>query len=311
MELYQLSYFRAIANFGSMAAAASAINVTQPALSYAVSQLEKELGVTLFLRRSGKLQLTSMGELLLNTADRDIKELDTCAEQVRAEGAQAAGRIYIGVSYNGLISEAVANFVQKYPTIHLYETLPVLDTAYHSLEIGAVDFLVTYETFHNPKILQIPLFQDQLVGVVREDSPLAKKQYLQVDDLKNNRIIYKGQPWTMMDLLRIEAKNVSPETYGMDMLYEGTDEHIALRLAEQGLGILLMPKSELEWKNKNSIAGLRYVKMKVVPLEEKNYSRTIYMSYLKNTKLKGPAQNAFEFILRFYQNTDRKTEARE
>ena len=64
-------------------------------------------------------------------------------------------------------------------------------------------------------------------------------------------------------------------------------------------------------KNKNSIAGLRYVKMKVVPLEEKNYSRTIYMSYLKNTKLKGPAQNAFEFILRFYQNTDRKTEARE
>ena len=91
MELYQLSYFRAIANFGSMAAAASAVNVTQPALSYAVSQLEKELGVTLFLRRSGKLQLTSMGELLLNAADRVIKELDTCAEQVRAEGAQAAG----------------------------------------------------------------------------------------------------------------------------------------------------------------------------------------------------------------------------
>ena len=311
MELYQLSYFRAIANFGSMAAAASAINVTQPALSYAVSQLEKELGVTLFLRRGGKLQLTSMGELLLETADRVIKELDACAERVRAEGAQAAGRVYIGVPYNGLISEAITSYIQTYPTIHLYETLPFLYTAYHSLEIGAVDFLVTYEAFHNPKILQIPLFQDQLVGVVREDSPLAKKPYLQMDDLKSNRIIYKGQPWTMMDLLSIEAKNVSPETYGMDMIYEGTDEHIALRLAEQGLGILLMPKSELEWKNKNSAAGLRYVKMATVPLEEEKYSRTIYMSYLKNTQLKVPAQGAFDFILHFYQNKDLKSEENE
>lgn len=176
-----------------------------------------------------------------------------------------------------------------------------MDTAHRSLEIGAVDFLVTYEEFHNPKIVQIPLFQDQLVCVVREDSPLAQKQYLQMDDLKKNRIIYKGHPWTMMDLLSIEAKNVSPETYGMDMLYEGTDEHIALRLAEQGLGILLMPKSELEWKNKNSIAGLRYVKMAMIPLEEEKYSRTIYMSYLKNTQLKGPAHDAWNYIMHYYQ----------
>lgn len=301
LELYQLHYFRAITNFGSMAAAAGAINVTQPSLSYAVSQLEKELGVTLFLRRGGKLQLTSMGEILLETADRILKELDACAEQVRAEGAQSAGRVYIGVPYNGLISEAVTSFIQMHPMIHLYETLPFLDTAHRSLEIGAVDFLVTYEEFHNPKIVQIPLFQDQLVCVVREDSPLAQKQDLQMDDLKKNRIIYKGQPWTMMDLLSIEAKNVSPETYGMDMLYEGTDEHIALRLAEQGLGILLMPKSELEWKNKNSIAGLRYVKMAMIPLEEEKYSRTIYMSYLKNTQLKGPAHDALNYIMHYYQ----------
>ena len=120
LELYQLHYFRAIANFGSMAAAAGAINVTQPSLSYAVSQLEKELGVTLFLRRGGKLQLTSMGEILLETADRILKELDACAEQVRAEGAQSAGRVYIGVPYNGLISEAVTSFIQMHPMIHLF-----------------------------------------------------------------------------------------------------------------------------------------------------------------------------------------------
>ena len=97
----------------------------------------------------------------------------------------------------------------------------------------------------------------------------------------------------------------------MDMIYEGTDEHIALRLAEQGLGILLMPKSELEWKNKNSAAGLRYVKMATVPLEEEKYSRTIYMSYLKNTQLKVPAQGAFDFILHFYQNKDLKSKENE
>ena len=300
MELYQLRYFRAIANFGSMSTAATELNVTQPTLSYAITQLEKELGVSLFTRRNGKLQLSSTGALLLKTVNDTLQQLDECVEHVRSQGTEDAGRIYIGIAYNGLISDALTSYILQHPNIHLYETLPYLDTAEHSLEIKAVDFLVTYEQYPQAKVIQIPLFQDHLTALVRADNPLAQKNALCIQDLQDQKVIYKGIPKTLMGLLSMEAKVVTPEIEGIDLIYEGTDENIGRILAEQGLGIMLLPKSELEWRRKNALPAFGVVPMVAVPFQAEKYAQTIYLTFMKNTRWRKQALKAAEYILQYY-----------
>jgi DNA-binding transcriptional LysR family regulator len=68
MELRHLRYFAAVADAGGVSRAGTRLNISQPALSRQVRDLETELGVSLFDRRGGRLVLTGEGEDLLTRA---------------------------------------------------------------------------------------------------------------------------------------------------------------------------------------------------------------------------------------------------
>ena len=83
MELRTLGYFVAVADAGSVSAAAVAVHVTQPAISRQLRQLEHDLGVDLFVRSAGRLRLSAAGREFLPHA-RDVLR--------RADGARAVAR---------------------------------------------------------------------------------------------------------------------------------------------------------------------------------------------------------------------------
>ncbi|MCL8252012.1 LysR family transcriptional regulator [Aeromicrobium fastidiosum] len=85
MELRTLGYFVAVADSGSVSAAADVVHVTQPAISRQLRQLEHDLGVDLFVRSAGRLRLSAAGRELLPYA-RDVLR--------RADGARAVARSY-------------------------------------------------------------------------------------------------------------------------------------------------------------------------------------------------------------------------
>lgn len=90
LDLRRLRYFRAIAELGSMSAAARALNLAQPALSHHVNQLELRLGTPLLLRRHDGVALTDAGSLLLRHAvdiDERVKRAE--AELQALTGAKA------------------------------------------------------------------------------------------------------------------------------------------------------------------------------------------------------------------------------
>ena len=61
MEIKQLEYFRAIVDEGNVSAAARALHMTQPPLSYQMKMLEEELQVQLFIRGTKRITLTEAG----------------------------------------------------------------------------------------------------------------------------------------------------------------------------------------------------------------------------------------------------------
>lgn len=72
MELYQLRFFKAVAESKTLTEASQLVNVTQPSLSRAIKKLENEFGVELFDRVGRNLILNDNGKVFLDSANRTI-----------------------------------------------------------------------------------------------------------------------------------------------------------------------------------------------------------------------------------------------
>lgn len=95
MELRLLRYFAAVAEAGSLTAAAANLHLSQPSLSSAMAALESELGVSLLVRNARGVELTSAGRQLLDSASRVLGDVDGVVASLRRFGAGVAGSLTI------------------------------------------------------------------------------------------------------------------------------------------------------------------------------------------------------------------------
>src|SRR5688500_11062003 len=98
ITLRQLRYFRAVAETGSFTRAAQSLFVSQPTVSGAVKELERQVGLPLLEPLSRRVQVTQAGRILLQTAERVLEDLDSTAERLAALTAGKAGRLALGAS---------------------------------------------------------------------------------------------------------------------------------------------------------------------------------------------------------------------
>lgn len=101
MDLRRLEHFLAVADHGTVTAAALALHVAQPALSQSIKSLERDLGVELFERRGRRLALTPDGKALLDPARRVLADLAAARAAVAGVIGLSAGRLDVAV-HDGL-----------------------------------------------------------------------------------------------------------------------------------------------------------------------------------------------------------------
>ena len=118
--LQQLTYFVAAVEHGSFVAAAAACHVAQPSLSDQMRRLERQLGVTLFVRTNRRLQLTDAGRLVLPQARRILGEVGALSESVRHIRELSGGTVSFGTFSSAhlyLLTELVGEFRGRYPSV--------------------------------------------------------------------------------------------------------------------------------------------------------------------------------------------------
>src|ERR687894_1716477 len=96
MEIRQLRAFVAIAETRTFTAAALRVHVTQAAISMQIRQLEREIGIPLFLRTPRRCVLTEAGERLLERARRILREHDAALAELAEMSGAAHGRLRVG-----------------------------------------------------------------------------------------------------------------------------------------------------------------------------------------------------------------------
>lgn len=231
MTITQLQVFVKTVEMGSFTKAAQSLNMTQPAVSHAISSIESELGITLIIRDKRKgLILTDVGKRILIHIREILKGIEKVEQEVASEKGHEVGTIRIGSfpSASAYFLPKIINiFRQKYPNLELilYEgTLKEVEDWLLSrvIDIGIV-------ILPNEEMEIIPLTRGKMVVVLRDDHTLYKKSAITIQDLNNEPIIiFKGgyEP-PIIDMfkqagvpLRIEYA-VSTVTTSLNMIQEG------------------------------------------------------------------------------------------
>ena len=238
MEMLQLKYFKAVAEMGKISAAAESLFISAPALSAAVSRLEKDLGMPLFDRTNNKITLNRQGQIFLQGVNRIFLTLEsTRGELERSLRKQGDGKLALCMISSTQWVELIAAYSQRYPEVEL----SCEDVKPTALELGGLpgryDFLLAVQE-DVPDALageleQLTLMEDQPVIMVSPRHPLAKREAVELRELARETVFLpmEGYPVRryLKDMFR-EAGLVFPE--------ENAHSHLmAQQMAAKGLGV--------------------------------------------------------------------------
>lgn len=214
MKLQQLRILLAVAEHGSIHEAARMLHISQPALSKAIADLERELGVTLMSRSVRGVSLTAYGLALVKRASVVEQELRHALEDIESIRGHAEAELNIGftaVASSGPLPEAMAVFRQRFPNVALraFELRP--QQIQEGLREGRLDLgLISTNSGPGSASLQWePLFSVGMKLAVRASHPLRRarrlRPLLDADWLVLDPVDDAGSPLaSLMRLHRLE-----------------------------------------------------------------------------------------------------------
>jgi DNA-binding transcriptional LysR family regulator len=188
MDLRAMRHFLAVADAGSVTAAAGELHVTQPALSRSIRSLERQLGLTLFDRTGRRLTLTGAGRQLdpilrdvVHRADLAVR----AALSIRAGGLPEITISCPGTTLTDVLAPFLATWSTDDPMPHVWEELP--PTVYDSLRAGA-DLAIG--TSPPPAVLSVhPVAVLPLWAYVPATHPLAGAGVVRLSQLRNEDLL--------------------------------------------------------------------------------------------------------------------------
>lgn len=183
MKLSHLRDITAVAESGSLRAAARRLGVAQPAITRSIREIEHELGVALFERRPKGVVLTPMGELFLKRAVAVLGELRRAREEIDQARGLTTGQVTVALSSAAqiaLLPHALAAFRKRFPEVVLSIRAGLFPGVEPRLRDGMVDFYVgpLPELAPAKAFIVEKLFDNTRVIMGRRDHPLAKARSL-------------------------------------------------------------------------------------------------------------------------------------
>ena len=196
MELRVLKYFLAVAQEGSLTAAARRLCITQPTLSRQLKELEDELGRQLYTRGSHHVSLTADGLLLRKRAE-EIMDIVGKTQTEFESAHEIAGDIYVGGGESeamSLLANVIGIFRKKHPNVKFHLFSGNAEDVMERLDRGRLDFGVLIQPVDISKYDSLPLpVKDTWGLLMRDDHPLATQTEITPADLQGLTLLFSGQ----------------------------------------------------------------------------------------------------------------------
>ena len=238
---------RALADHGTVTAAAEVLHLTPSAVSQQLAALESEVGQELLERRGRRVAITSAGRLLLAHTDTILTEVERAEDAMRLHANGANGEVRV-TAFATAISLLVA------PTLtRLRETNPGLDLVVRDAEghqgitqllDGDADIAIAVEHRGSPRaddqrLIRIPLYAEPFVAVLPPTHPAAADDTIELSQLAADDWVMTapGNPIRDVVLLACEQAGFQPR-----VVHQSDDFRAVAALVAAGGGVSLVPR---------------------------------------------------------------------
>jgi len=243
MDIRHLDIFVVIAESRTFTEAAKRLGITQASVSYQVAELEKRLGMRLFIRDRASIRLTQAGSILYEGGKKILASLGEVIDQAHAADSGRQGHLRIGYvgSLERVLSQALRRMRSDHPGIALSIERLTVQELNNGLVNGDIDLILSFSAGmeSRPEILSHRLFTDTTAVVLAQDHPLAARERLSLRDLIDLPLVMisKDQGGAFRHFLMQEFAKVGG--FPRNILETSSPESLLL-LVESGMGFSLL-----------------------------------------------------------------------
>ena len=192
MELRHLRYFVAVAEELHVGRAAVRLHLAQPPLSRQIQQLEREIGVPLFIRSHRRVQLTAARQAFLAGARRTLAEADRAVHDAQRAQRGEIGRLslgFVGTATAEALPLLLQAFRRQYPHVELALQSMTTQEQVAALQNKRIQIGLLRPPLDDPQITLRALLYESLVAVLPERHPLASLERIALRTLANEPFI--------------------------------------------------------------------------------------------------------------------------
>ena len=243
MTITQLQYVLAVAEHKNFTLAAQKCFVTQPTLSMQIQKVEEELDIQLFDRSKKPIQLTTIGQKIVNQAKNIVNEADRIQDIVQQEKGFVGGDFKLGIIPTimpTLLPMFLNNFIKKYPKVNLIIEELNTDEIIFKLNSGRLDAAIAATPLLEEKIKEVVLYFEPFVVYSPKKQALLDKKQITFDELNLDDLLLLQDGHCFRDNILNLCKNKSVSKDNHFQLQSGSFETL-IKLADEGLGITLLP----------------------------------------------------------------------
>jgi DNA-binding transcriptional LysR family regulator len=194
MNLNHLAIFHAVAQTGSMTLGAQRLDISQPAVSKQVQELESALGVSLFDRIGRRVHLSQAGEILADYALRLFalaREAEEAMAEVRGAGR---GKLVLGASTTigtYLLPGVLAEFRRRHPRIELLIRVENTEQIHRRLLARELDLGLTEGLIEEEELAGEIFHRDELVVIAARGHPLVGQRRVPLSAVREEAFILR------------------------------------------------------------------------------------------------------------------------
>ena len=243
MTITQLKYLLAVAEYKNFTLAAEHSFVTQPTLSMQIQKLEDELDVKIFNRKKKPIELTSIGEKIIQQAKFIVDESNRINDIVDQQKGFIGGEFKLGIIPTimpTLLPFFLKSFLKKFPKVKLIIEELTTEEIINKLNDGYLDVGIAATPLENEAIIERPLYYEPFVGFVANDHHLFNKAKITEEDLDIDNVLLLEDGHCFKNSVINICQNKNQNDHHHFQLESGSINTL-IKLSKEGLGMTLIP----------------------------------------------------------------------
>ena len=251
---FRLKVFDTVAKRLNFTKAANELNITQPAVTKHIKEIELNLNIKLFERNGTKIKLTKAGEILLKYTEEIFSVYQKMEFEIGQLQEKQKGTLRLGASTTiaqYVLPPILAEFRKRFPEIQLSLVIQNSEKiedllANQKIDIGLIEAQIKNRTFH-----YFPFMKDEIVLVSRQNHSISIKNNIKLDDLKNIPLVFREPGSGTLETidLALKSKNIKLNELNIEIQLGSIESIKSYVLHSDALAFLSIQSILQELKN--------------------------------------------------------------